>query len=1252
VSRGGPVWWRSRESRDEAREGSGRLPERLRPEFPDGADRPPDGITRRTVLGLMAAPLALGGLAGCRRPVEEIVPYVDAPEDVTPGVARYFATTLPLGAHAYGVVVESHEGRPTKIEGNPLHPSSRGAASAWMQASILDLYDPDRLKSPVRRAADGAVAGGGEESAAAAGDAGPAAAGAEDSQEAAPGEGGAGGEGAETPEGPPAAGVEAAGSAGRISTAADEAVAAAAAESARWDDFEAWWTEEAAELAAGGGRGLAVLASAHASPTLARLADELRGRFPGSRWVVWEPAGDETIYEGLRRATGRAQRPVYDLSRADVVLALDADLFLTESEAVANAHGFAAGRRPDGVFEPAAAAAGTPEAVRLAAAGTAAGTQDAAEAPGRGAAAAASAGPESAPVGPADEEVIDRDAGAGPPAGPTGADRGEAATTGHRERSLYGGGAAGHRERSAYGGGAAGHRERSAHGGDGGPGGMSRLYVAESVPSITGASADHRIRLTGREIAAFAAAVAAALGAGGAEPGAGGAGPGADGGAVAPEAALPAGAREKARAVAADLRSAGGRALVAAGRRQPPEVHALVHRMNSALGAYGSTVTLHPLPPGAAGAWDGADLAALARAAEGGELRTLVVLGGDPAATGPADVDVRRLLARVPSVVYLGRDESETAQRSTWALPESHPLESWGDARAADGTLSVVQPLIAPLYASRSAIELVGLLVADEHRPGYELVRQTWGPIVGDLGAAWRRVLHDGVYAGSAPVAAAGAGSRAAGGAGAEAAAGPADTAGPGERTAAAAAEPAQPSAPPATPDESPAAAEPPPPGDLELAFLVSPTLHDGRFANNPWLQELPDPLTKLCWGNAALVSPATARRLGLEDGDLVTLSAGGRSVELPAAAQPGQADGTVAVALGHGRRRGLRVAAAGAGVDAYPLRPRAARGYLAGASLAKAGGRADLARTQEHWSLEGRDMVRRASLDAYRRDPEVFHGHAHGPGTVHLWQRPGFEGGHQWGMAIDLAACTGCNACVVACQSENNVPVVGAEQVRRNREMHWLRVDRYYGGVEDEPDFAHQPVPCMHCENAPCEQVCPVAATVHDAEGLNAMVYNRCIGTRYCSNNCPYKVRRFNYFNFTKDTPELVAMAMNPDVTVRSRGVMEKCTYCVQRINEGKARARLAGRRPADGEIRTACQQTCPTSAIVFGDLADPGSAVSRAKGSGRDYVLLAELQNFPRTSYLAQVTNPNPDWPGAATAAGAPGAEAAGGHAAGGHG
>ncbi|MGD2114912.1 MAG: Fe-S-cluster-containing hydrogenase [Acidobacteriota bacterium] len=1026
------------------------------PEFPAGADEAPDGVTRRTMLGLMGASFGLAGMTACRRPVEHIVPYVDAPEGVLPGVAERYATTLTFGTEAYGAVVESHEGRPTKVEGNDLHPGSRGASSAWMQATVLDLYDPDRSRSVMHRASA---------------------------------ESGADGEG-----GPSAGG----GSHGGAGAAEDRG--GSGHEPSDWDAFAAFWSEASSEDRAPAGRGLAVLTESFASPTMARLARRFAERYPEARLAVHDPVGDENRFAGIEAATGTARRPVLHLERATTVLALDADLLLTESDALAAARGFAAGRR-----------AGLGEA-----------------------------------------------------------------------------------------------------NGDGGS--MNRLYAVESALSLTGANADHRVALPSSRIGAFAAALAERLGV--AEIPDGLAGP------------LPEEARARLDLIADDLRAAGPDALVAAGRRQPPAVHALVHAVNQALGAVGRTVTLHDLAD--VGWGRVADLAELAQAMTSGTVDTLVILGGNPVYDAPGAAGFAEALRATPHTVHLSDRLDETSRLCEWHLPRAHALEAWGDARAADGTPSVAQPLIAPLFGGRSALEVLAMLAGEETWQGATQVQRTWGvepSAPGEdparPGSPWRRVLHDGVA------------------------------------TAESAPELAPEPGPPVTvrrPETVATQAEPGAAGagadgsDLELVFLVSPSVREGRFANNAWLQEAPDPLTRITWDNAALVSPATAGELGIETGDVVRLRVESgeesREIEIPAWVSPGQADRSVAVELGFGRTAAGRVGDR-VGVDAYPLRGLADALFATGVTAEPTGRRAELVQTQEHWEMEGRGLVREASLGEYREHPEFARGEHDPPlaGTGpeesgSLWREPndGSDGeSHQWGMVIDLASCIGCGACVTACQAENNVPVVGKEQVSRGREMQWLRVDRYYSGEASDPRVVFQTVPCMHCENAPCEQVCPVAATVHDDEGLNAMVYNRCIGTRYCSNNCPYKVRRFNFFNYTNETPELVKLAMNPDVTVRSRGVMEKCTYCVQRINEGKAESRKRGRPLADGDVTTACQQACPAEAIVFGDLADETSRVHRAKRDPRGYALLAELNNQPRTTYLAKVRNPNPEWPSAPSGPGA---------------
>jgi molybdopterin-containing oxidoreductase family iron-sulfur binding subunit len=640
---------------------------------------------------------------------------------------------------------------------------------------------------------------------------------------------------------------------------------------------------------------------------------------------------------------------------------------------------------------------------------------------------------------------------------------------------------------------------------------------------------------------------------------------------------------------------------VLAGDGQPPEVHAAVWAINAALGNAGRTLTLVAADP--VGSSDVASLGRLTRAMAGGEVSTLVILGGNPVYDAPADLEFQAALARVTASFHLASRDDETSLACHWHLPRSHWLESWGDARSAEGVPSVVQPLIAPLYDSRSSAELLAFLAGSATTAGHELVRETWASLLGsgEFERRWSQVLHDGLLPDAEP-----------------------------------------------PPENGPVTA----PGVFdalrrraardadgpELVFRASPAVWDGRFANNAWLQELPDPITKITWDNAALVSPATAAGLAVRGGDLLRIRAGGREIELPAWIVPGQADDSVVLPLGYGRRACGRIGD-GVGCDVYPLRSSLAPGFVAGdVQVERTGATRELAETQHHAEMDELGersqavriplIVREATLAEHREHPAWVEERApEHPELRSLWDEPPYRAEHQWGMAIDLNACTGCNACVIACQSENNIPVVGRDQVRRGREMHWIRIDRYFKGDPAEAGAVFQPVPCMHCENAPCEQVCPVAATVHDDQGLNTMVYNRCIGTRYCANNCPYKVRRFNFYNFTKDTPEVLQLAANPDVTVRSRGVMEKCTYCVQRINEGRLAAKLEGRALRDGDVKTACEQACPAHAITFGNLGDEASRVAAAKRDARNYVLLAELNNQPRTSYLGKLRNPNPE-------------------------
>ena len=971
-----------------------------------------DGVSRRRFLQLSSASLALAGLTGCtRQPLESIVPYVEQPEQVVPGDPLYFATAFPMGGYAQGVLVESHTGRPTKIEGNPEHPANPGGGTdLFAQASVLQLYDPDR-----------------------------------------------------------------------------SGVVTYLRQIRTWDDFKNEIRLKMQALRSLGGEGLRILSRTVTSPTLAAQREALLSELPGARWHQYEPAGRHNVHRAAVRAFGEPLEVRYELADADVILALDSD-FLTEGPgAVRHAHQWAERRR-------AGAGAGT-------------GSPD--------------------------------------------------------------------------------------------PSAMNRLYSVEASPTNTGASADHRLALSPSRIAAFTLALAAELGVAGAGD-AGGSGQ------------LDDATLRWVEAAAEDLRAHRGRALVVAGDALPVPVQVLVHAINGALGAAGRTV-VYTQPVAAAPVDQVESIAALARDLGEGAVDTLVILDGNPVFDAPADVDFRSAIQQARLRIQAGLYRDETSDYCQWHVPMAHYLESWSDARGADGTASLIQPLIDPLYKGHTVHEIVAQLAGRGDATSYELVREHWQGRLGADGGferAWRRALHDGVVPDTAfeprdatagGVAGAAAEVRqllaAAGGAG----------------------------------------------GEMEIVFRADPSIWDGSYANNAWLQELPKPITRLTWDNAALMSPATAERLGVDGIEpelvhrrpMVRLAVAERTVELPAWVVPGHADDTVTLHLGYGRRSAGRVGD-GVGFDVYPLRTTAAM-WQARAGAERSGGTYPMATTQDHFSMEGRALVRSVPVELYREHPEIVHEMGiHAPDVSFY---PPFEyEGYAWGLAVDLNACTGCNACVVACQSENNIPTVGKEQVINGREMHWIRIDRYFEGDDADTVAAihNQPVLCMHCEQAPCEVVCPVAATVHSSEGLNDMVYNRCVGTRYCSNNCPYKVRRFNFLDYRADEVEMDKMQRNPDVTVRTRGVMEKCTYCVQRINRARIEAKVAGQRArreggghgkiADGAIETACQQACPADAIVFGDVNDPDSRVSRRKAEPLDYSLLESIGTRPRTTYLAKLRNPNP--------------------------
>jgi molybdopterin-containing oxidoreductase family iron-sulfur binding subunit len=697
---------------------------------------------------------------------------------------------------------------------------------------------------------------------------------------------------------------------------------------------------------------------------------------------------------------------------------------------------------------------------------------------------------------------------------------------------------------------------------------MNRLYAVESTPGVTGASADHRLPMRAADVEAFTRSVAALLGIG-----------------------APAGPPTPfTRAVAEDLKAHRRKSLVLAGDGQPPAVHALAHAMNAALENAGVTVSyIDPVPFRPEPQVE--SFRKLVAEMEAGRVETLVILGGNPAFTAPADVPFAREIEKVNLRVHLSAHSDETSALCQWHVPEAHFLESWSDARAFDGTASIVQPLIAPLYGGKTAHEVIAALTSQPERTSYEIVRDYWkDKLPGDFETSWRRALHDGVIAGTAFA----------------------------------------PKAVELSTVSSQLSAPRPkiqnPKSGLEIVFRPDPTIYDGRFANNMWLQELPKPITKLTWDNALLLSPATAGRLGVVSEEVVRITCRGRAIEAAAWILPGHAEDSATLHFGYGRTRGGK-SGTRTGFNAYALRASDALAGEAGIEIAKTGRTYKLVTTQRHQNMEGRAIVRAGTLEEYEKHPKFASEMVEAPGPEDSLYRPYKPDVYAWSMAIDLNACTGCNACVVACQAENNIPVVGKVEVSRGHAMHWIRVDRYFEGEPGNPRTLHQPVPCMHCEDAPCELVCPVGATVHSAEGLNDMVYNRCVGTRYCANNCPYKVRRFNYFHYaTQFRAPSMRMLSNPDVTVRWRGVMEKCTYCVQRINGAKIQSEKENRRVRDGEIVTACQQACPAEAIVFGDLRDPESRVAKMKASPVNYGLLEELGTRPRTTYLAAVRNPNP--------------------------
>jgi molybdopterin-containing oxidoreductase family iron-sulfur binding subunit len=983
----------------------------LHEEFPRQASELTDGVSRRGFMKVMGASLALAATTGCtKQPDEPIFPYIKQPEDLVLGKPNYFATAYPFPTGAVPVLVKSEAYRPIKVDGNPEHPVSKGRSDLFTQATLLDMYDPDRSISVIKL------------------------------------------------------------SAGQSQTA----------------DFGGYSDALRAQLVrSNGGQGVYFLSETIISPSLAAQWKQLQAKYPSAKLVQWEPINRDSARIASKAALGDYYDTQYKLENADVILSLDAD-FLTSNAFPG--------------FLPMSAA--------------------------------------------------------------------------YAERHRYEGGKV-----------------------------MNRLYVVESMPTVTGGKAEHRLGLKPSEIEKFAAALVGGSTYAGDEY-----------------------AKKFFAAVLADLKKAGSKAVVIAGEQSSPAVQAAAHALNAQLGAVGSTVvyteTVAAIP-----SIQNDDMKALASAMHSGQVKALVILGVNAAYYAPADIHFGEGMAKVPFVAHFGPYFDETAQRAHWHANAAHYLESWSDVRASDGTISIVQPMIEPLYGGKTAHDILQAVLDNPQMTSHAVVQANFKTYAkGGDATAWQKALHDGWVEGTAFEPKSGVSGKAV-----------------------------------TLPASTAARAGS---GEYEIAFKSDPSIYDGRFSNNGWLQELPKQVTHLAWDNAALISMETMTALKVEERELIEITSNGQKVKFPVLMQPGMPNGVITVHLGFGRwfgRVGQYV-----GSDANKLRSIDAPWFQAGASAVKTPGTYDLCVTTihslesrgkaaqsdlAHPQLEGahslpgheameRGVIRTATLAEAQKNPGFAH-----EGNL-LYETPEKEMSffpdawdykktdkasgqmqNAWGLSVDLNSCIGCNACVVSCYAENNIPVVGREQVKVGRNMQWLRIDTYFEGDLHAPKAHFQPMMCQHCENAGCEQVCPVGATVHTPEGLNTMVYNRCVGTRYCSNNCPYKVRRFNFLLYSDYDTESLKFMRNPDVSVRSRGVMEKCTYCVQRIEYAKIEADKEGRAVRDGEIVTACQQACPTDAIVFGNVNDKGSRVARLKAEERSYQVLADLNYRPRTSYVAGVSNPNPE-------------------------
>lgn len=1098
LNQGGKKYWRSVEEFVDAPE----FEEYVKYEYPEQAEEWDNSLSRRNFVKVMGASLALAGLSGCViQPTENIVPYVTQPENLVPGKPLFYSTAMTLGGVATGLLVRSHEGRPTKIEGNPEHPGSLGATDILAQASLLNLYDPDRSKEIRQR--------------------------------------------------------------GNPST---------------WKNFMTAFRAAIDENRKDNGAGVRFLTETVTSPTLIdQMKRIVESELSNAKWIQYEPVNKDNALAGAKMAFGATAQAVYHFDKAERVLTLDADIFSNFN-------------------------------VRY---------------------------------------IKDFS----------------------KQRSLA-------------------HEKKE----------MNRLYAVETTMTLTGAKADHRLAVKPSQMPEIAKAIAKAIGVSGANST----------------------YTENAKWIeemAKDLVASKGKSLVVAGDNQPPIVHAIAYAINDSLGNVGQTVEyIEPLSPNT-DRTQAEQLTELIKEIDSGAVKMLVILGGNPVYNTPADLKIsQERLNKIKLRVHFGEYFDETAELCQWHVSAANYLEAWGDTRAFDGTVSITQPIIKPLYDSKSVYEVVQLFFKENfEKKDADIVKEFWQKQ--DLKSA-PTATNVAKQEGETKPAEAKAEVKTEATPTPEATATPATTPAPTPTQQATATPEASPPAeakPQATPATATAAAptvaktyednwrkvlhdgfipnsnasvksvsvnpafmsqnaELKGDGNLEISILPDPCVYDGRFANNGWLQELPNPLNKITWENVALVSPKTAKELGINqnkeyndyaggeeptafidskgqnmNADLleVTYNGGKITEKVPAWITPGQPDGVVTLFLGYGRTKAGRVAGmkkglwneyetAPLGYNAYTVRKSDAMWFGKG-SVARTGEKATIASTQIHFNIAKDEVSEREIIQIWDMD-KLEHPEKHEP-QEKLYEKSMYDNAHgdtyknhnRWAMTIDLNSCVGCNACVLACQSENNIPVVGKEQVERSREMHWMRIDAYYQGKDindpakiNGPHF--QPVLCQQCEQAPCEVVCPVHATVHSAEGLNDMVYNRCIGTRYCSNNCPYKVRRFNFMLYQDwDTPQY-KMMRNPEVSVRSRGVMEKCTYCTQRISAARIEAEKADRDVLDGEVVTACQAACPADAIIFGDMSDEKSEVAKAKKDHRNYGLLNhELNTQPRTTYLAGVKNQN---------------------------